>query len=315
MTLLTFGETMLRLTPGGDRRLSRVDQLDVHVGGAESNVAVAAAALGFDAAWLSVLPETPLGERIVHALRGEDVTTHVEWTAEGRVGTYYFEPGSRPRGGTVHYDRTGTPIQEATPAELPTGPVADATCLFTSGITPALSERLADTTHHLLETAREAGVRTALDCNYRSKLWSPAEARQGLTALFPAVDTLFVPDRDARAVLDCTGNAETIARELADRYEFETVVVTSGAAGALALHGDDVHEQPAYETDTVDPVGTGDAFVGGYLASRLRDGGVSEALEQGAATAALKRTITGDMAVVSPAEVERVRSGDDDLSR
>ena len=307
MTLVTVGETMLRLSPPPGERLSRVDRFDVHVGGAESNVAVAAAALGLDAAWLSALPETPLGERIAHALRGEDVTTHIRWTDEGRVGTYYFEPGSHPRGGAVHYDRTGTPIRDVTPAELPTGPITDATCLFTSGITPALSDQLANTTEHLLEMAGEAGVQTALDCNYRSKLWTPAEARETLTALFSAVDTLFVPARDARAVLDCTGDAETIARTLADRHGFETVVVTRGADGAVAL-GDTVHEQPAFDTDTVDPVGSGDAFVGGYLACRLAGGTVPGALEQGAATAALKRTIAGDMAVVSPAEVDRVRA-------
>jgi 2-dehydro-3-deoxygluconokinase len=313
MTLVTVGETMLRLSPVRER-LSRVDRLDVHVGGAESNVAVAAAALGLDAAWLSALPETPLGERVAHAVRGEGVTPHITWTADGRVGTYYFEPGSRPRGGTVHYDRTGTPIREVTPAELPTEPVTDAACLFTSGITPALSDRLADTTGQLLSRAREAGVRTAFDLNYRSKLWSPAEAREELTALFPVVDNLFVSVSDARTVLGCEGDAGEIARALTARHGFETVVVTRGADGALALD-EDIHEQPAFETDTVDPVGSGDALVGGYLASRLQGGTVPEALEQGVATATLARTIPGDMAVLSPAEVERVRAGDDELDR
>jgi len=312
MTLVTVGETMVRLSPQAGQRLSRADQFDVHVGGAESNVAVAAAALGLDAAWLSALPRTPLADRIVHALRAEDVTTHVRWTDEGRVGTYYFEPGSRPRGAAVHYDRTATPIREVTPSDLPTEPVTGAVCLFTSGITPALSDQLASTTEQLLEMASEAGVRTALDCNYRSKLWPPAEAREGLTALFPAVDTLFVPARDAREVLGCTGDAGTIARALADRHGFESVVVTRGADGAVAFD-DTLYEQPAFDTDTVDPVGSGDAFVGGYLASRLGSGDVPEALEQGAATAALKRTIAGDMAVVSPAEVDRVRSDSERL--
>lgn len=313
MTLVTVGETMLRLSPATGR-LSRVDRLDVHVGGAESNVAVAAAALGLDAAWLSALPETPLGERIAHAIRGEGVTPHVDWTADGRVGTYYFEPGNRPRGGTVHYDRTGTPIREVTPAELPTEPVTDAACLFTSGITPALSDQLADTTEQLLERAHEAGVQTALDTNYRSKLWSPAEAREGLTALFPAVDTLFVSVSDARTVFGCEGDAGAIARDLTARHGFETVVVTRGADGALALD-EAVHEQSAFETDTVDPVGSGDALVGGYLASRLQGDTVPEALEQAVATAALARTVPGDMAVLSPAEVARVRAGDDELDR
>jgi 2-dehydro-3-deoxygluconokinase len=313
-SLLTFGETMLRLSPPQGQRLSRVDRLDVHVGGSESNVAVAASAFGVDAAWLSALPETALGERVAHALRGEGVEPIVTWTDAGRVGTYYFEPGGDPRGGTVVYDRDSTPVRDLTPGDLPTERVSAAEYVFTSGITPALSDQLASTTDHLLAIASDAGVATVFDLNYRSKLWSPAEARETVTTLFPAVDVLFVAERDARNVLGCEGSAEAVARGLADRHGFETVVLTRGEKGALAVH-DAVHEQPAFETDTVDPIGSGDAFVGGYLAQRLDGQSVPDSLAYGAATAALKRTIAGDVATVTPAEVEAVLDGAREVSR
>ena len=124
--LVTFGETMLRLTPPRGHRLSRVDRLDVHVGGAESNVAVGAANLGVDAAWVSLLPATDLGERIAYALRGEGVEPLVTWTETGRVGTYYFERGGMPRGRDVIYDREGAPIRDATPADAPLDRIRDA---------------------------------------------------------------------------------------------------------------------------------------------------------------------------------------------
>ncbi|MFC7132026.1 MULTISPECIES: bifunctional 2-dehydro-3-deoxygluconokinase/2-dehydro-3-deoxygalactonokinase [Salinibaculum] len=309
--LVTFGETMLRLSPPRGQRLSRVDGFDVHVGGAESNVAVAAANLGVDSAWCSALPDTALGERVVHALRGEGVEPLVTWTDTGRVGTYYLERGGRPRGQTVVYDRGETPVRELAPDDLPLARVRDADRCFVSGITPALSDQLAETTARLLETAADAGVATALDVNYRSKLWTTDAARETLTGLFPHVDALFVAERDARSVLDCEGDAEAVAAGLADDYGFETVVVTRGEAGALAVH-DAVHEQAAFETDTVDPVGSGDAFVGGYLAHRLDGGTVPDALAYGAATAALKRTMEGDMARVIPDEVAAlVADGED----
>lgn len=305
MTLLTFGETMLRLSPPRGQRLSRVDNLDVHVGGAESNVAVAAAALGVEAAWLSALPDTDLGERIVSALRGEDVDTHVAWTDTGRVGTYYLERGGAPRGDSVVYDRTETPIRDVAPGDLPTDPIQTADYVFTSGITPALSPRLAETTATLLGTAQESGATTAFDLNYRSKLWDRADARETLTDLFSTVDVLFVAERDARSVLDCDGESEHVARMLADRHGFESVVLTRGAAGALAV-GDGVAEQPAFDTDTVDAVGSGDAFVGGFLAARLDDAGIDDALASGAAAAALKRTVEGDMAQFDADELAAV---------
>ena len=68
----------------------------------------------------------------------------------------------------------------------------------------------------------------------------------------------------------------------------------------------EVFEQKAYPAETFDPVGSGDAFVGGYLACRLQGGDVPAALAYGAAAASLKRTIDGDAAVVTPEEVEAI---------
>lgn len=309
-SLVTFGETMLRLTPPQGTRLTRAKEFDVHVGGAESNVAVAATALGAETAWLSALPDTDLGKRVRHAIASEGVRPAVAWTDDGRVGTYYLEPGGQPRGSAVVYDRTRTPIRTVDPEELPLQRVGGAKLWFTSGITPALSERLAATTASLLERAGDRGATTAFDLNYRSKLWSPADARETLTGLFEHVDVLIIAERDARTVLGVDGDSEAIARTLASGHGFETVVVTQGSAGALAVAGGAVYDRPAVETDTIDPVGSGDAFVGGYLARRLEGAGVGDALEWGIATAALKRTLTGDMAILSRKDVDAVVSGD-----
>lgn len=84
------------------------------------------------------------------------------------------------------------------------------------------------------------------------------------------------------------------------------MILTLGSEGALALHQGGTTLQSAFETETYDPIGTGDAFVGGFLARRIAGGDIESALEYGAATAALKRTIPGDIAVVTPEEVERV---------
>ncbi|MDG5775439.1 bifunctional 2-dehydro-3-deoxygluconokinase/2-dehydro-3-deoxygalactonokinase [Haloarculaceae archaeon H-GB2-1] len=308
--LVTFGETMLRLSTPEGTRLSRTDTLDVHPGGAESNVAVACSHLGIDATWVSKLPDTDLAARITSELRGEGVDTDVVWSDEGRVGTYYLDVGGDPRGTNVIYDRADAAIRRLTIDEVPLDRIREADAFYTSGITPALSGSLAKTTAAALADAQNADTKTYFDVNYRSKLWDPANARQTLTDLFPDVDVLFVAERDARNVLDIDGEPEAIATELTDHWDFETVVVTRSDTGSLALHDGEVFEQGIYEADTVDAIGTGDAFVGGYVARRLQDGTVPDALAYGAATASLKRTIAGDLAVVSPEEVRAVLDED-----
>jgi len=313
--LATFGETMLRYSPPAGTRLESTGTLAVHIGGSESNVAVAASRLGRDAVWLSKLVDSPLGRRVDRTLRAQGVTTDVVWTDEGRQGTYYIEPGGTPRGTEVVYDRADSAVTTATAGELPVERVETADLFHTSGITPALSETLEGTTATLLSRAREAGTRTSFDVNYRSKLWTPEAARGALSGLLEQVDVLFVAERDAETVFGRTGHPEEIARGFREEYGHDAVVVTRGDEGALAV-ADGVHEQPTFDSETRDPVGTGDAFVGGVLAARLDGADLPDALGYGAATAALKRTIDGDLALVSPEEVEQVlEAGGPGISR
>ncbi len=304
--LVTFGESMLRLSPPHDDRVERADSLSIHVAGAESNVAVAAQRLGIDTTWISKLPDTPVARRIATELRAHGVDLQVGWSDEGRQGIYYLEQGGEPRGANVIYDRGDTAVTTATIDELPVDQIRTADVFFTTGITPALSTILEETTRELLTEAQNAGVTTGFDLNYRSKLWSPDDAHEALTELFPYIDLAFVPADDAETVLGMDDDATTVARKLATTYDFETVVITRGDAGSLAYHNDTIFEQGVFESDTLDPVGTGDAFVGGFLANRMAGGSIPDALEYGAATAALKRTIPGDIAVVTPEEVNGV---------
>ena len=313
--LVTFGETMLRLTPPAGDRLETTDTYDVQPGGAESNVAAGASLLGVDSVWLSKLPDSPLGQRVVRELRGHGVRTGVSWAdpEDHRLGVYYLEHGGTPRGTNVIYDRADSAVTTVTPDELPVAAIKGAETFYTSGITPALSPTTLATTRALLEAAREADTRTAFDLNYRSKLWDTDTAAETYRDLFPLVDTLVAPVRDARNVLDREGTPVEIAHGLATDHGFDTVVLTRGENGATALHDDEIYEQPAFETETFDAIGTGDAFVAGFLARRIHGDDVDDALEYAAATASLKRTVGGDVAVIRPTEVEAVvaESGDE----
>lgn len=311
--LITFGETMLRLSPPRGDRIESATELDFRAAGAESNVAVATARLGTDACWVSKLPDSPLGRRCLRELGAHGVETEIAWSDDGRMGTYYIEQGRPPRGTNVVYDRAETAIQTAGPEEFPFPDLfTDAEAFYTSGITPALSDQLADTVSSLLSQANDNGLTTVLDVNYRSKLWNTSEAAETLTRLLSLVDICIVAERDARTVFDEDGSAEEIAREMRERADHEVLIVTRGDEGAIACDEDGLHEQAVYESETFDPVGTGDAFVGGFLAWYLDDAETPTALDAGAATAALKRTLDGDLAILTREEVERLREGTDD---
>jgi 2-dehydro-3-deoxygluconokinase len=301
--LVTFGESMLRLSPPEGERIEVANELEFRVAGAESNVAIAAGRLGVDSVWLSKLNDSPLGRKVTTSIQQHGVATDIVWTDKGRQGAYYLEFGTEPRGTNVIYDRANAAVTTAVSSELPVERIQDARLFYTSGITPALSPTLRTTTRSLLDAAQSADTTTVFDLNYRAKLWPTEAAREAYESLLPLVDILVAAERDVRSVLNCDGTPEALVRELKSNYDNDVVILTQGDDGATGVAAADVIHQPAYEVKTVDPVGTGDAFLGGFLAQYLESNSFEESLDYAAATAALTRTIRGDAAVVTSQEV------------
>ena len=79
--LVTFGETMIRLSPPGFRRLEQTNLLEVNVGGSELNVAVAAQRLGLKTAYVTRLTRNPLGRMIANKAREHGVDTCLLYTS------------------------------------------------------------------------------------------------------------------------------------------------------------------------------------------------------------------------------------------
>src|SRR5206468_10427338 len=82
--LLTCGETLLRLSPPGMQRLDQARAFEVGIGGTELNVACLLARLGRRTAWVSRLPEGPLGRIVEGEARRHGVDTRR--SEERRVG-------------------------------------------------------------------------------------------------------------------------------------------------------------------------------------------------------------------------------------
>lgn len=311
--VVTLGEAMLRLSTPNNERLSQARSLDVQVGGAESNVAVALASLGFKTAWLSRLPDNALGRRVLAELNAHGVdTSGVRLVPGDRMGTYFVELAVPPRPNRVVYDRANSAASRMTTADVDFGRIAQARWLHMTGITPALSASCRQLTADVLAFARERGVLISFDVNYRALLWSMDEAGRVLESLIRRLDVVFVAHRDAIALFGADENAQSAAVALRARFDCRTLVLTLGEDGALAcdggaiLHAPQVHHVP----QVVDRIGAGDAFDAGFIAARLWGHSVEVALAYGNVLSALKLTIPGDSALMLREELERLVGGE-----
>jgi 2-dehydro-3-deoxygluconokinase len=312
--VVTFGEAMIRLSPPNFRRLEQARTLDVQVGGAELNTAVGLARLGRNAAWVSRLPDNPLGRLIANHAREAGVDTeHVLFTPEDRVGLYFLEFGAAPRASSVLYDRRGAAIAGVAPGMIDWGKVFVGVKWFhVTGITPALSGSAAETTREALAAARSAGVRASMDLNYRAKLWSTAEAGKCMTELMQLCDFLVTTEEDVEKVFGISGNNfEEVAARVAKRFPLQGVAITlrenplvwKNTWTAIAYENGKLLKTRTYEVEIVDRLGAGDSFAAGLIHGLL-DGDLQKGLDYGVAASAIKHTIPGDFNWVTRAEVE-----------
>jgi len=303
--VLAFGEALLRLQPEGEGRLEEAQRLLLYVGGAELNTCCALAGLGLRCAWFSVLPEGPLGRRVLRQLRASGVDVSLVRSAPGRLGCYWVEPGREPRSIEVHYDRRDSTLCQVRREDAPWETLARARVFLVSGITLALAPATRALALELAEAARAAGVRVAIDLNYRARLWSAGEAAPVLERLARTADLVIATQDDLATLYGWSGDPEHVAHLALEHFRCRTLVVTRGAEGGLALDAEGVRRCAVFPSARVDRIGAGDAFTAGFLYAMLT-GREERALDYGLALAALKHSLPGDTLTTTPEEVERV---------
>ncbi len=317
--VVTFGEAMVRLAPPNFRRLEQANSLDVQVGGAELNTAVALARLGHSVGWVSRLTRNPLGRLVANKAREAGVgTDHVVWTDDDRVGVYFVEFGAAPRASSVVYDRKGSAIANIEPGMIPWPTVfAGAKWFHVTGITPALSPSAAEATREALTAARAAGLKTSIDLNHRVKLWSNAEAGRWMSEFMRHTDVLVTTEEDTERVFGIKGTSyEDVAAQVAKRFPLQVVAITlrenplvwKNTWTAIAYRDGKLYRTRSYEVEIVDRLGAGDSFAAGLIHGLLEDD-LQKGVDYGVAASALKHSIPGDFCWVTREEVEMTVKG------
>lgn len=295
LDVVTLGEAMIRLAaPFGDA-LESAPHFEVRAAGAEANVAVALARVGFRSGWISKLAGDPLGRRIAGEMRrhGVDVSA-VVWAQGGRNGVYYLEQAPPPRGVTVYYDRAGSATSTLSPEEVDWGYVRNTRWAHITGITPALSATCAAVAARFIAEAHAGGARVSFDVNHRRKLWTAERARLVLEPLLAGIDLVIVGREDLREVFGIDGPPAQTATRTRERLGAGLAVVTAGADGAYLADAGGVHHEPGVHAGELDPIGRGDAFAAGLLWGAL-DGDLRAGMRYGVALAALTQTYWGDV--------------------
>jgi 2-dehydro-3-deoxygluconokinase len=324
MNVLCFGEILLRLSPPSALRLVQANAFDATYGGSEANVAVALAQWGLPTAFLTRVPDSPLGHAALGALARYGVDTRHARLGGERIGLYFLEQGVGLRPSRVLYDRAGSSAATLRPGDLPwNDALQGAGALHWSGITPALSHTAADALREGIACASDRGITISCDLNYRANLWTYGQ--QPSDVLPELVRHCHVLLGDRNAFDRCLGvslpdaDDPELLRAVAKAYPNLRYTAMTRRGGASATHntyqglltdGARTAASALYNLpDMVDRIGGGDAFMAGLLYQLLRGSAIDEAVDFAAAAAALKHYVRGDANLSTLGEIDALRAG------
>ena len=330
---ITFGEIMLRLKPPHWERFFQSPLLEATFGGGEANVAVGLARFGLDVAYVSVIPNNPIGDACIGELRKQDVDTSLVVRKGNRLGIYFLEAGANQRPSKVIYDRSHSAIAEAKPGDINWDKVFNRVSWFhISGITPAISLSASELSIEAVKKAREKGITISCDLNFRKKLWKYGKsAPQVMGELVKYIDIALGNEEDCQKSLGVkvdvdveSGRLQTERyRELTDRVldlypDIKKIAITlreshsanhNGWSAVLNNRKEFLISKKYEIHNIVDRVGGGDSFASGliYGINNLADD--KESLEFAVAASCLMHSIPGDLPLLSVEEVKSLAGG------
>jgi len=247
--VIGVGEILWDLLPSGKQ-----------LGGAPTNFAYHAHALGAEALIVSRVGSDPLGREILDRLRVLGLPTNgigVDDTAPTGTVTVEVQPDGQPRF-TIHENVAWDRIEAVENAQ------ADAICFGT------LAQRCPASRNAIRRniSGTRASALRVFDINLRQQFYSRdiIESSLGLAnalklndAELPVLAAMFGLDGGARAQLAA----------LARRFDLRAVALTRGAAGSLLLANGVWSEHAGIRVKVVDSVGAGDAFTAAWTLGLL----------------------------------------------
>ena len=261
------------------------------LGGSAANIAVSIAKQGGNATLLTTVSADAVGRYTLNALASYHVDTSLIRTVGGEARNSLAVVETRPENcQSVIYrnDAADFHVMEKDVEAIDYGTFAG---LVVTG-TALAKEPSRNATFKAMALARLAGLVVLIDIDYRPYSWASRQEAQDICLKAAGMSDIIVANDEEFAVMAGTGQGLQLARDLAGKQRC-IVVYKMGARGAITFADGISFETPVYAVTTLKPTGAGDAFMGGFVSGLVAGASLPDAVQRGAATAAIVVTRVG----------------------
>lgn len=317
---VTFGETMIRDTPGDFQRAERTRHIDISLSGSEFILSVGLSRLGIPCRYITRVPDNPYGWMLRNACAEQGVDArYFVWAAKTEpIGRYIYELGRTPRRAMAWYQRQHSAASRLGPGMVNwRAALSNAKLFHASGINFGLALHSGYERNYNLEAFEEAlevkpsDCQVGMDFNYRETLWGPRECREVMTPLITQhVDWFITTIEDMAKVygLSCGGysadaivkgdigplkdaDIKSFAEQLMEILKLKIVGITirypdtfeahRWESAALDVDGNFYRSPAAKQIVLWDRIGGGDTWNAGFYYGLLTEKDKARAIEKG----------------------------------
>jgi fructokinase len=177
--------------------------------------------------------------------------------------------------------------------------LVERSAFFVYGSLTSRNRESRDTLYQCLQIAKTK----VLDINIRP----PHFNRPHVECLLESADILKMNEAELELItgwFSQLNSTEDRIRIVQERFDIDTVIVTMGGDGALVIDKGKNFRHPGFPVDVVDTIGSGDAFLAGFIYQVLQHKPVQEALEFASAIGAFIATQRGACPRYDPTQIE-----------
>ena len=268
--ILTIGEMLIDLTQTGISDKG-IPVYTAFPGGAPANVAVAAAKLGANTAFIGKVGNDAFGKLLVDTVKNNGVNADgmiVTDTANTTLAVVSLQQsGERD----FAFYRKGFADTQLSESEISDDTLKN-THILHFGSVSMTEEPSRTATFNSALRAKNMGATITYDPNYRASLWdSLDDALIQMKMPLSIVDILKISDEELPLLAD-TDDPEQGTKLLSDRYGIPLILLTLGAKGAYYRFGDCTGMCEGVKVKVADTNGAGDTFFGAFLSGMARLG-------------------------------------------
>jgi fructokinase len=288
--ILCIGEILWDLLPEGAK-----------AGGAPMNVAIHLKKFGLDVSFAGRIGDDLLGNNLKEFLKQQGLDTELlqvdEKSPTSTVVVHLESAGNNVRFeivDNVAWDRI-TLTEELKNAANEADVIIYGT----------LASRHSITKRTILDILKRNNCLKLLDVNLRAPFYN----KEVVEELLKRASVVKLNSDEIKIICgwhDKNYEEKQMAQWLSEKYHCELICVTRGAAGAFIYRKGQFFEHPGFKVDVKDTVGSGDAFLAGFIAKYLSGVSPDKSLEYACATGALIATMAGATPTYSQDEIQKI---------